>query len=170
MELRHLRTFLAVAEDLNFGAAADRLYLSPPAVTEQIKALEREAGVALFSRGRQVRLTQAGVLLVGHAREILARADAATAALAEFSGGLAGALRIGILSNGAGPLTPRIIRSYMTAYPRVRVNVRRLNFHDHLRALVEHQVDVAFVRRRTRRSPADQGVSRARPGSPRGSS
>lgn len=146
MELRHLRTFLAVAEELHFGAASDRLFLSPAAVTEHIQALEREAGVMLFCRGRPVQLTEAGEVLVRYARETLAHADAAVAALREYSGGHAGQLRVGILSNGAGALTPRIIRRYMRAHPRVGVSVHRLNFRDHLSALIEHRVDVAFVR------------------------
>jgi len=158
MELRHLRTFLAVAEELHFGAAADRLFLSPPAVTEHIQALEREIGVALFDRGRATRLTEAGQVLVGHARETLARADAAVAALREYGGGQAGQLRVGILSNGAGALTPLIIRWYMSAHPRVRVSVHRLNFHDHLSTLIEHRVDVAFVRP----PPADERVEAVR--------
>jgi DNA-binding transcriptional LysR family regulator len=146
MELRHLRTFLAVAEELHFGAAADRLFLSPPAVTEHIQALEREVGVALFDRTRPIRLTEAGTVLIGHAQQTVAHADAAMAALRDYSDGQTGHLRIGILSNGAGLLTPRIIRSFMRAYPRVRVTVHRLNFHNHLSALIEHRVDVAFVR------------------------
>ncbi len=158
MELRHLRTFLAVAEELHFGAAAERLFLSPPTVTEHVQALEREAGVALFDRGRVVRLTEAGRVLAGHARQTLAHADAAVAALGAYGSGQAGQLRVGILSNGAGALTPLIIRCYMTAHPRVRVSIQRLNFHDHLSALIEHRVDVAFVRP----EPCDERVMAVR--------
>ena len=154
MELRHLRTFLAVAEELHFGSAADRLFLSPPAVTEHIQALEREVGVSLFERSRPVRLTEAGAVLVGHARDTLAHANAAVDALREYSTGEAGHLRVGILSNGAGILTPLIIRSFMEAHPLVRVSLVRLNFRNHLAALLEHRVDVAFVRP----SPGDDRV------------
>ncbi len=146
MELRHLRTFLAVAEELHFGAAADRLFLSPPAITEHIQALEREAGVTLFERGRVVRLTDAGKALVDHARQAVDHADAAKAALRQFSTGDAGHLRIGILSNGAGPLTGSIIRSFMGAHPRVRVTMHRLTYRGYVWALTGHRVDVAFVR------------------------
>lgn len=146
MELRHLRTFLAVAEELHFGAAADRLFLSPPAVTEHIQALEREVGVSLFERSRPIRLTEAGAVLVGHARDTLAHAAAALDALREYSSGEAGHLRVGILSNGAGVLTPLLIRAFMDANPLVRVSIRRLNFSNHLTAVLEHRVDVAFVR------------------------
>lgn len=146
MELRHLRTFLAVAEELHFGAAANRLFLSPPAVTEHIQALEREAGVALFERGRAICLTDAGKALVDHARQAVGHADAAKAALRQFSTGDAGHLRIGILSNGAGPLTPSIIRSFMVAHPRVRLTMHRLSYRDYVGALTGHRVDVAFVR------------------------
>jgi DNA-binding transcriptional LysR family regulator len=68
VQLRHLRTFVAVAEELHFRAAASRLYLSPPAVTEHVKALEREMGVSLFTRGRPIALTPPGERLLGHAR------------------------------------------------------------------------------------------------------
>ena len=146
VELRNLRTFLAVAEELHFGSAADRLFLSPPAVTEHIQALEREVGVSLCERSRPVRLTEAGAVLVGHARDTLAHADAAVDALREYSTGEAGHLRVGILSNGAGLLTPLIIRSFMEAHPLVRASLVRLNFRNHLTALLEHRVDVAFVR------------------------
>jgi LysR family transcriptional regulator, benzoate and cis,cis-muconate-responsive activator of ben and cat genes len=146
VELRHLRTFLAVAEELHFGTAADRLFLSPPAVTEHIRALERETGVALFERGRVIRLTDAGTMLVDHARQAVAHADAAMEALRQFSTGEAGHLRIGILSNGAGSLTASIIRSFMIAHPRARVTVRRLNYRDYLAVLTGHRVDAAFVR------------------------
>ena len=146
MELRHLRTFLAVAEELHFRAAADRLFLSPPAVTEHIQALEREAGVALFERGKTIRLTVAGEALMDHARQSVAHADAAREALRQFRTRDTGHLRIGILSNGAGPLTPPIIRSFMVAYPLAQLTVHRLNYRDYVGALIGHRVDVAFVR------------------------
>lgn len=146
MELRHLRTFLAVAEELRFGAAADRLFLSPSAVTEHIQALERESGVTLFHRGRSVELTAAGAALVEHARKTIAHADAAAAVLSEYAAGRSGRLKVGVLSNGAGALTPQIISTFMNANPQVRVGVHRLNFRDHLDAVVDHLVDVAFVR------------------------
>lgn len=146
VELRHLRTFLAVADASHFGAAASKLFLSPPAVTEHVQALEREAGVLLFERGRVVRLTDAGIDFVPHARATIAEADAAVAALHEHASGNIGRLRIGVLSNGAGRVTPTIIRGFMMGRPRVKVSLHRLNFHDHLSALIEHAVDVAFVR------------------------
>lgn len=146
MELRHLRTFLAVAEELRFGAAAERLFLSPSAVTEHIQAIERESGVVLFRRGRSVQLTAAGAALVEPARKVVAHADAAAAVLSEYATGRSGHLRVGVLSNGAGALTPQIISAFMDANPQVRVGVHRLNFRDHLDAVVDHLVDVAFVR------------------------
>ncbi|MGH9090379.1 MAG: LysR substrate-binding domain-containing protein [Acidimicrobiales bacterium] len=146
MELRHLRTFLAVAEELHFGAAAERLFLSAPAVTVHIRALERELGVCLFVRGRTVELTDAGTALLTHARDTLAQVDATLAAVRAYADGRSGHLRIGVLSNGAGVLTPTIIQAYMAAHPAVRVGIFRLNFHDYLQAVHDHRVDVAFVR------------------------
>jgi LysR family transcriptional regulator, benzoate and cis,cis-muconate-responsive activator of ben and cat genes len=146
MELRHLRTFLAVAQARRFAAAADEMYLSPSTVTEHVQALERELGVALFRRGRTAELTDAGALLVEHARETLAHADAAVAALRAYGEGRTGHLHVGILSNGAGPLTPTVIRGFMIEFPDVRVTVHRLTFRDYLDALTERRVDLAFVR------------------------
>lgn len=149
-----MRTFLAVADELHFGAAASRLFLSPPAVTEHIQALEREAGVLLFERGRTIRLTAAGRDLVGHARATVNHADAALAAMREHADGATGHLRIGVLSNGAGTLTPALIRSFMSDHPQVRVSMHRLDFRNHVTALVDHIIDVAFVRP----APVDERV------------
>src|SRR4051794_15419440 len=80
MELRHLRYFVAVAEELHFRRAAERLYVAQPAVSEQIRKFEQELGVRLFERLPQVSLTSAGHALLVEAREVLRQADIAMAA------------------------------------------------------------------------------------------
>jgi DNA-binding transcriptional LysR family regulator len=145
VELRHLRSFVAVAEDLHFGRAATRLHLSPPAITAHIQHLERELRVTLFSR-TPVGLTQAGADLLERARRTLAEADAAAAAMAAHREQPRGCLRVGILSNGAGELGPAVLREFMVANPRVDVSVWHLSFTDHLQALLQMRIDVAFVR------------------------
>ena len=94
MELRQLRTFVAVAEELHFHRAAQRLYIAQPSVSQQIKTLESELGVQLFERNRRgVTLTTAGVALLDESREILARAEHALTVVRAVGTGSRGRLR-----------------------------------------------------------------------------
>lgn len=145
MELRHLRTFVAVAEELHFGAAASRLYLSPPAVTEHVKTLEREMGVTLFTRDRRVALTAPGKRLLGHAMATLDCVEKAIREVREQRND-ASQFRIGVVSNGCGALMGEIVRTFMTSHPATHVTVEHLDFTDHCRAVLDRRVDVAFVR------------------------
>src|SRR3954470_3707411 len=103
MELRQLRTFVAVAEELHFHRAAQRLYLAQPSVSQQIKALESELGVKLFERDRRsVSLTPAGSVLLGEARELLARAEHALALVRAAGAGTRGRLRLSLTRSLTG--------------------------------------------------------------------
>jgi LysR family transcriptional regulator, benzoate and cis,cis-muconate-responsive activator of ben and cat genes len=154
MELRHLRTFVAVAEEGRLGAAAARLYLSPPTVTEHVQALERQAGTRLLVRGRRAELTAAGEKLVAYARQALTLAEEALADVRGDEGVLQARLRVGVASNGAGRMMRWIIREFMTSRPGAELTITRLDFTDHLAAVLEHRVDVAFVRP----APADDRI------------
>jgi DNA-binding transcriptional LysR family regulator len=156
MELRHLRTFVAVAEEGHFGAAAARLYLSPPTVTEHVQALERQTGTRLLARGRRAELTAAGEKLAAYARQALALAEEALGDVREGERVLQQArLRVGVMSNGAGRTMQWIIREFMASHPNIELTITRLNFADHLTAVLDHRVDAAFVRP----APADDRIS-----------
>lgn len=145
MELRQLASFLAVVEEGQFARAAARLFLSPPAVTGHINRLERDLGVKLLERS-PVTPTVAGERLVPHARAMLAAADAASDAVTDLRSDSDLALRVGVMAPGSAELTPAILRAFRGAQPNTRLIVQNLDFTEHISALVERRVDVAFVR------------------------
>src|SRR3954451_8251682 len=107
MELRHLRYFVAVAEELHFRRAAERLYVAQPAVSEQIRKLEQELGVRLFDRTqRKVSLTVAGEALLGEARRVLRQAELAQLAARNATQSAVEQLRIGIVPGSLPPEVP----------------------------------------------------------------
>ncbi|WP_306321710.1 MULTISPECIES: LysR family transcriptional regulator [unclassified Streptomyces] len=150
LDLRLLSSFLAVVEEGHFGRAAGRLFLSPPAVTQHVRRLEGQVGARLLDRtATPVVPTPAGVRLAGHARVLLATANAALDDLAEVTARETDdvrPLRVGIMGHGSAELTPAAINAYRRARPDVRVEIRQLNFTEHVTALLEDRVDVAFVR------------------------
>ncbi|GAA0223635.1 LysR family transcriptional regulator [Actinomadura nitritigenes] len=145
MELRELASFLAVVEEGQFARAAARLFLSPPAVTAHVQRLERDLGVRLLERS-PLRLTEAGRRFVPHARAALAAVDAAAGAVADLRGEDGGAFRVGVMGHGSAELTPAIVRAFRQARPGIRLTIMPLDFTEHVSALVERKVDVAFVR------------------------
>lgn len=158
MDLRLLSSFLAVVEEGQFRRAAQRLFLSPAAVTQHVTKLENEVGAQLLDRGPPVTPTPAGRRLTGHARTLLAAADAAMTDIAEFTGLAAQTmrpLRVGIMGHGSAELTPAVINAYRRARPRTPVGIRQLDYTEHATALLQDKVDVAFVRP----APDTEGVS-----------
>ncbi|WP_242882207.1 LysR family transcriptional regulator [Actinomadura litoris] len=146
MELRELASFLAVVEEGRFARAAERLFLSPPAVTGHVARLERELGVPLLERS-PLRLTEAGERFVPHARAALAAVDAAAGSVADLgSGDAEPVLRVGVMGHGSAELTPAIIRAFRQARPLTRLHIEPLDFTEHVSALLQRKVDVAFVR------------------------
>ena len=111
VELRHLRYFLAVAEEKHFGRAADRLHMAQPPLSSQIKQLEAELETLLLERTtRKVELTEAGALLMERARQILAEVEATKHDVAEVGRGAAGILRVGFAGTATYRLMPEIVR------------------------------------------------------------
>ncbi len=145
VELRQVTSFLAVVEEGQFAKAAARLFLSPAAVTGHVRALERELGVRLLDRV-PVQLTPAGLRFIGHARALVATADAARTVVSEPDAGAEGLLRVGVMGHGSAELTPAILRAFRIAHPHVELRLLDLDFTEHASALLEHRADVAFVR------------------------
>jgi DNA-binding transcriptional LysR family regulator len=146
MELRHLRYFIAVAEELHFGRAAERLHITQPPLSFQIQSLERELGVQLLIRGRRVELTEAGRALLGKARHAIEAADAAARAAQQAGAALRGRLRIGYPATGMFELPPLAVRSFRERFEDVAVECVVGPTGAHLEALAARQLDVAFVR------------------------
>ncbi|AHG92289.1 LysR substrate-binding protein (plasmid) [Gemmatirosa kalamazoonensis] len=124
MELRHLRYFVAVAEELHFGRAAQRLRVAQPALSQQIKQLEAELGVTLLARTRRrVALTEPGRLFLPEARRTLAHAAAAAEVARRAAVGEAGRLRIGYVDSALWGLLPAVLGAYREAHPAVKLTM-----------------------------------------------
>jgi len=147
MELRHLRYFVAVAEDLNFRRAAERLHLSHPALSRQISDLEDEVGLKFFNRNaRRVELTEAGrVFLVG-ARRTLASAQEAIAQASEVVKGERGRLSIGCYAWVTHPFLPDALGRFRGLFPLVEVTVRHMDNHTQVEALLNGSVMLGIGR------------------------
>ncbi len=148
MEIRQLRLFMAVAEELHFGRAADRLHMAQPPLSQQIKLLEKELGVSLFARTtRSVELTSAGEALLSHARLVLeAMQDAEMAAKASGSG-MYGRVRIGFAGAATRHLLPQLAREVKARYPNIELVLRgNLYANAAQEAIARGDIDLGFVR------------------------
>jgi len=150
MELRHLRYFVAVAEELSFTAAAHRLRASQPPLSQQIRDLERELKTALFARtSRQVELTAAGRAFLEHAHAILAQTEQATEQARAIGTGQIGTLDIGTTGSVLlGPLGPLIV-AFSAQFPQIALRINEMPPQDQERALHAHRTDISFLRRPT---------------------
>ena len=146
MELRHLRYFVAVAEELNFTHAAARLRVAQPALSRQMKDLEEELQTPLFERGRTgVQLTQAGRVFHQRARAILAQAAEAANEARAAAGAITGSLVLGFASGlHLNHLAP-VIKNFQGAYPKVQFDYFHGLAGQQLKALREGRIDVAFA-------------------------
>jgi DNA-binding transcriptional LysR family regulator len=124
MELRHLRYFVAIAEEQSFTRAAERLWVAQPGLSSQIRRLEEELGIKLFERhARGVDLTDAGEAFLGRARAALAAADDARALGNDLASGLVGAIRLGIATGPGSDLVPALLDDFARARPEVELTV-----------------------------------------------
>jgi DNA-binding transcriptional LysR family regulator len=147
MELRQLSSFVAVAEELHFRRAAERLHLAQPSVSQQIRTLEAELGVQLFQRNRRgASLTAAGAALLPEARELLARADQASALARATGTGQRGRLRLSLTRSLTGGVAGAIVDAYRARYPEVELDLGVGNTVLHTEQLLAGDIDVGFVR------------------------
>jgi DNA-binding transcriptional LysR family regulator len=146
MELRQLRYLVTIADAGNIGRAATRLYVSQPALSYALKALETELGLRLFDRHRGgVTPTAAGRDVGAEARKVLRQADRVTAAAERHRRGQTGVLRVGFAASGAGELTTRARAEFARRHPGVRVEPKRFDWGQEADGLRDGRVDVAFV-------------------------
>ena len=145
VELRHLRYFVAVAEELNFGRAAGVLNLSQPPLSKQIKDLEIELGTALFLRTkRHVELTTAGHELLPYAKDILRMAEEARARVRKASAGDVGTLAVGFTGTTIFDLQA-IVRMFNQAHPDVEIVLRRMGTTDQRSALKDRSISIGHL-------------------------
>jgi DNA-binding transcriptional LysR family regulator len=145
-DFRALRYFVAVAEELHFTRAAERLYIGQPALSEQIRRLEAELGVELLRRTtRKVELTPAGAEFLSRARRILAEADEALADAARAARGETGSVRVATGATAGLDLVPRVLRAFREARPRVHLELRQSDWEDYSAGLRDESTDAAFL-------------------------
>jgi DNA-binding transcriptional LysR family regulator len=147
MELKHLTSFIAVAEQLSFVRAADRLYLSQPALTGQIQRLEEDLGVQLLTRNRRsVKLTDAGKVFLVEARATLLRARQAADRAQKAARGEIGRLRIGFVSSAALEIVPGIVVAFRKQHPDITLDLMSLRTVSQINKLISKTLDVGFLR------------------------
>ncbi|GAA4298764.1 LysR family transcriptional regulator [Streptomyces venetus] len=147
VHLRELRYFVTVAEELHFTRAAERLYVSQPALSKQVRALERQLGVELFRRDRHgVVLTEAGTALLPHARRVLADWSEGAAAVESARAAQRTTLVVGMSTSPVrGGLLPAIRSRFTAAHPEAVIRLRQVNWEDPTAGLADGAADVAFV-------------------------
>ncbi|MCC3413711.1 MULTISPECIES: LysR family transcriptional regulator [unclassified Microcoleus] len=147
MELRHLRYFIAVAEELNFTRAAERLHMAQPPLSQQIQHLEAELGFQLFRRTkRTVVLTEAGQVFFEESQKILLQVDRAIQLGKQTSRGELGQLTVGFVSSAAHNVVPAILQAFRTRCPAVKLELHELTTNEQLQRLRFGRIDIGFVR------------------------
>src|SRR5262245_19348188 len=148
MELRHLRLFIAVAEEGHITRAAERLGMQQPPLSQRIKAIERELDVQLFRRkARGVELTDAGRTFFEHARTTLSHFDHTFESTRRTARGEQGRISVGFTTSAAfHPLVPRVIREFRESFPLVSVLLEETGPIDLIERMGQDRIDVAFIR------------------------
>jgi DNA-binding transcriptional LysR family regulator len=148
IELRHLRSFVAVAEELHFSRAAERLHLAQPALSQQIIQLEQQLGVRLFERDHHaVHLTNAGQLFLNDALAILEQVDHSLLRMQQAQSGQIGRLDIGFVHAeiATANVIPDVLATYRQRFPAVDVQLKEMYLQEQLQALKQHQIQAGFA-------------------------
>ena len=146
MELRHLRYFLAIADTRSFTRAAERLHVTQPTLSHQIKQLERLIGTILFERStKEVELTAAGRLFKPYCERILKEIESSELAISELEGLMRGTLRMGVFHSFSHSMLPPIMSEFALRYPGVHVTARLVPRVDMERDLLNAELDMAVA-------------------------
>lgn len=146
IELRHLRYFIAVAEELSFTRAARRLHMAQPPLSTQIRRLEEELGVGLFDRSRRsVRLTAAGEALLAEARRLLIAVEQTLSSMQRIGRGEVGRLTLGFVPSASNNVVPQLVRAYRRRFPDVDLYLREMAPDDLIRGLRAGGIDVCLL-------------------------
>ena len=148
IELRHLRYFVAVAEELHFGRAAARVGIAQPPLSQQIQRLERIVGHPLLTRRPRVALTEAGVSFLGVARRTLAQVQSGVEQTRRAGRGEVGRLGVGFVASAMLTALPDIIRAFRERHPEVELRLLELSPQEELDAILDGALDAGFVRER----------------------
>ncbi len=147
IENRHLRYFLAVAEDLHFRKAADRLFISQPGLSRQIKQMEDDLGVKLFERhNRKVELTEAGKYLKTEVSQNLKELEDILLHTKLLNNGVQGNLSFGYVGSAMHQLIPDLLLRFKKEYPKVIFNLKEMDNQRQIKSLLSKEIDIGFVR------------------------
>ncbi len=146
MELRHIKYFVAVAKELHFGRAAEKLKMAQPPLSQQIKNLETELGVVLFYRTkRQVKLTRAGEAFLNRANKILKDVNDTCEEVRRIDRGELGQLKLGFAGLVTFDLLPLVLQTFQMKYPEVKVVLHHLTTTEQIKALQQNEIDVGIL-------------------------
>lgn len=147
MEIRHLRYFIAVAEELHFGRAAERLHVCQPPLSTQIRQLEEELGARLFDRTtKRVALTPAGHAFLEEARRVLRTIENAKERIQDISSGVEGSIHLGIVPSAMDTAVPEAVGSFHAKFSKVKLTIAEMGTLEQLKALRSANLDAAIVR------------------------
>lgn len=157
MDLRQLKYFVTVAEELSFVRAAQRLHMSQPPLSQQIKALEDDLGVELLVRTRrEVKLTDAGRVFLAESRDLLERAQAVAHRTRQAAGGEQATLRVGMATSALYHVLPSLLERVKSQLPGVSMTITDMNSDEQVRSLTVDRIDLGFIHAR----PDTRGLAR----------
>lgn len=146
MDVRGLEVFLSVAKHLNYTRAGEEVNLSQPSVSVRIRQLENELGVRLFEQlGKKVALTDAGLVLIPHARRVITAVDDASQSIGELQGLQRGSLRIGASTTPGMYLIPQVIARFKNRYPKIEINLGIKDTRQIEEGVIRNEFDFGFV-------------------------